>query len=367
MFVHRGKLDPALSAADYVDAEVFAQERERIFAQHWHLVGAQGVLAKPGGQVTCELEGRPVVVRNESGTLVAFRNVCPHRHSLIVREGESVAESLRCQYHGWQFRADGRLAQLPDGPSFRGFKARDACLESYAVESLGPLVFVRLSRSGPSLREAFGAVYDELARSFAGLGLAIRQQTLHDANWKIPVENAVESYHVPLIHPTSFKNYLAEELHEHELEPTYSRYRPIAPPSLRERAAFQAFAWMHERDRSQRYQHLHVFPNYLVTYSGIYVEIVEIVPLSAERCGRNGYGFLPSDVRRNPLARGLDLAHRLALKRAAESILREDSSVWPSVQRGSRHSLHRGVLGAREERVFHFQRYIAHKLGRSTR
>jgi choline monooxygenase len=364
MFLHRGKLEPALSAHDYVGADVYAHEQQALFAAHWHLVGAHAVLSTPGGQLALELGGVPVVVRNDQGTLVAFRNVCPHRHSLLVVPGEQVADTLRCQYHGWQFRADGSLLQLPDGPSFRGFKARETCLVRYRVERLGPLVFVNLADVGPSLRETFGPIHDELVQALDGMTVALRQSTEHAANWKIPVENAIESYHVPMVHPSSFQTYLAEEHHHHELEPTYSRYRPTAPPTARERLAFLGFHWMLRSDRARRYQHIHVLPNYLITYSGIYVEVDEIVPLAVDRCRREAYGFLPRDVRRNPVSVLLDQVHRRMLSRGADAILAEDSRVWPYVQAGSRHNVGAGALGAREERVYHFQRHVAERLGR---
>lgn len=352
-------LEPALGPSAYSSAEHFERERASVFAPAWHLVAAGGALGRPGGQVACEVMGEPVVVRNEGGRLTAFRNVCPHRHSLIVAPGESSAPTLRCQYHGWEFGSDGRLSRLPDGPSFRGFKARNACLEGYAVESLGPLVFVRLTAEGPSLREAFGAAYDTLRPCFEGAELFLQQRTEHDANWKVVVENAVESYHVPLVHPETFREYLAEEFHEHRLEETFSSYRPTAPPSSRERLAFAGFSLMGLGGRARRYQHVHVFPNLLVSLSGIYAELVAAVPLGPERTRREAYGFVPPVDGRNPVARALDLAHRHLTRRAADRLLVEDSGAWPGVQQGARHSRARGVLGAREERVFHFQRWVA--------
>jgi hypothetical protein len=121
------------------------------------------------------------------------------------------------------------------------------------------------------------------------------------------------------------------------------------------------------RDRARRYQHIHVLPNYLISYSGIYVEVGEIVPLAVDRCRREMYGFLPSDVRPNPVSIALDQVHRRMLRRGADAILAEDSRVWPHVQTGSRHSIGAGVLGAREERVHHFQRHVAERLGREQR
>ena len=115
-------------------------------------------------------------------------------------------------------------------------------------------------------------------------------------------------------------------------------------------------------DEARRYQHIHVMPNHLVSLSGIYAEFVTVVPLGPERCRREGWGFVPRGVRANPLARGLDVAHRALTRRGADALLREDGGVWPAVQAGIRHSRYRGVLSAREERVAHFQQWVARRI-----
>ena len=65
----------------------------------------------------------PIVVRRSEGRLRTFRNVCAHRHSLVVRPGRGRAATLRCQYHGWEYAGDGNVCRIPDGPSFRGFRS----------------------------------------------------------------------------------------------------------------------------------------------------------------------------------------------------------------------------------------------------
>ena len=44
-------------------------------------------------------------------------------------------------------------------------------------------------------------------------------------------------------------------------------------------------------------------------------------------------------------------------------IIGEDAVLWPPVQQGLEASDHRGVLSAREERVYAFQRYVYERMG----
>jgi len=45
-----------------------------------------------------------------------------------------------------------------------------------------------------------------------------------------------------------------------------------------------------------------------------------------------------------------------------KTILQEDMARWPPVQQGLEKSRHKGVLSAREERVYAFQDYVVKKL-----
>ena len=65
-------------------------------------------LARPGDFLTFDLLETPILLRNFDGELRAFLNVCPHRHSRLTDKPRGNAEKLRCQYHGWEFNADGR-------------------------------------------------------------------------------------------------------------------------------------------------------------------------------------------------------------------------------------------------------------------
>lgn len=49
--------------------------------------------------------------------------------------------------------------------------------------------------------------------------------------------------------------------------------------------------------------------------------------------------------------------------RMGRKIIGEDAVLWPPVQQGLEASDHRGVLSAREERVYAFQRFVCEKLG----
>jgi phenylpropionate dioxygenase-like ring-hydroxylating dioxygenase large terminal subunit len=372
MFLSTGASAFLLEPRDYSAADTFAAEQRAIFAASWNLVGAHADLARAGDQLATEVGGVPVLVRNDGGELRAFRNVCPHRHSLVAPPGRSFRPKLKCQYHGWEFAADGRLSHLPDGRSFRGWKATDACLDPVRCESRFGLVFVNpgAGADGASLAAEHGPIADELAHHFDGLELRWVQVTEHDVNWKIIVENAVESYHVPMVHPGTFVTYGREEAHRHLIEPTFTQFEDLDSSQNLPLSVSALDELLFRTRRSYGYAHTHLYPNHLITYAGFYREWVVVEPLGPRRSRRLGYGFLPRDLR---LPGPTQLVGRLALaeiarrtRRSADRILGEDSSVWTSIQRGTESSRFAGVLSAREERVAAFQRWVVTRLGRAT-
>lgn len=369
MFVHDGMLEPALHAVDYESVDSFRTERDTAFRSGWHCVATTFQLSDHGAFVATDVAGLPVLVRHEDGQgLHAFVNVCAHRHSLLESPGCGVRDSLRCRYHGWEYDLDGKLNKLPDGRSFRGLKVANIGLRTLPVATFGPFVYVSLDESGSSLADWLGPVQGELEPFYTrALRPAWVRVSEHDVNWKVIVENAVESYHVPVVHPETFRYYRAPELHDHRIEQTFTRYGDLEPwSSSGTGRAFERLAKLVlPSGDGRRFRHAHRFPNQLFYYGDLFCDLSIVVPLGPKRSRHVSYGFVPDALRFGrtfvPLMRML--AKTLELQ--GSKIFREDLSVWDGVQAGLAHAQTRGVLSAREERVWAFQRWVAEQTGRA--
>jgi phenylpropionate dioxygenase-like ring-hydroxylating dioxygenase large terminal subunit len=98
-------------------ADVFAAERERIFAVPWMAVDHALRLDEDGRYFRVEGGARSIVVtRDRDGGLHALRNVCIHAGYPVCDAEEGAAERLVCPYHGWEFALDGELLE----PAFAG-------------------------------------------------------------------------------------------------------------------------------------------------------------------------------------------------------------------------------------------------------
>lgn len=367
MFVHSNSLEHLLPPEAYYSEDWFAKEQEHIFRPQWTLFCMADEVKHDGDQFAGEVQGSPVVVINRNGTLHALRNVCAHRHSEIVRRGCSHGTALKCQIHGWEYDESGDLTKITDGRSFHGFKAQGLCLQSFRVERAGDLVFVSLAPQGSSLREYLGSFADEFEQYYTGIRRIDIFQVEVQVNWKIIVENAVESYHVPMVHPNTYQDYRAEDLHDHRLEPTYSRYGDLMPyrsERTLEALGFRFYTWLLiQNPNYQRFTHVLWYPNYLLYFGDIFRGFSVLEPLGPERTRLTYHSFAPLNIRGGFLGRSFQNLSLAYFLRIAKRILNEDVSFWPPVQRGIKHSPFRGILSCREERVYGIQRYVAEKMG----
>ncbi len=192
----------------YTDPSTLSAERETIFARTWQLVGREDQVVSAGAYFTAEVAGEPLlIVRGADGRLRALSNVCRHRAGPVAK-GEGTCGAFRCGYHGWSYALDGRLANTPDFDGVEGFDRAAVRLPEFRVDAWLGLVFVNLDLdpAAPSLAESLGDLPATLAaRGLEGMRLAARKDWTVLCNWKVYVDNYLEGYHIPIVHPGLMK------------------------------------------------------------------------------------------------------------------------------------------------------------------
>ena len=199
----------ALPAVAYRDPAWLAAEKERIWHGDWVFAATEDALGAPGDQLPVLVGDQPVLLlRNRSGELVALSNLCAHRGTMLVEERTN-AERIQCPYHAWTYDDAGRLIGVPFGP--REVLDRSSHrLPSYRVESWHGLVFVSLNHEVEPLAERFAAIEPHVvARGIDRLRHQSDWQTtdVWKCNWKVAITNAMESYHLFKVHPTTLEPY----------------------------------------------------------------------------------------------------------------------------------------------------------------
>jgi phenylpropionate dioxygenase-like ring-hydroxylating dioxygenase large terminal subunit len=358
MFTNQTHLRHILRPDQYHSEHQHRAELRHLFASAWHPLATTRDLAKPGDFLTFDLLETPVLIRNFDGELRAFLNVCPHRHSRLTDKAKGNTERLKCQYHGWEYNKDGKTGKIPDARAFRPWDRENACLRPFRLETCGEIVFINMSDEGVSLREWLGPLWAIWSASFGGdYRYTATWEHEFTCNWKVVLENSLESYHIPQIHPKTFKDYPEESNAWHELDPEYSTFRTIVPGGW-------VNWWMELFIRcigvpvTKTYWHHVRHPH--ITYSSMDVHrlIMCVFPTSPTTCRYRSILYTLRGHRRNPLAWGLARTLRPIVVSVAKKLYWEDATIYGAVQRGLEASPYTGVIGTREERVYVFQEYV---------
>jgi choline monooxygenase len=187
----------------YRGDDALADDRARVLRRSWQFLGHEAMLPQPGDYLAEVVAGAPVVaVRKPDGTLGAFHNVCRHRAGALVADGAgNCGEAFTCRYHGWKYALDGRLRNAVDFGSAPGFDPRQYGLFPIRVESWRGLVFVNLDLAAAPLAELIAPLAARWTQDQSALPLVERRTHRIACNWKTYVENYLEGYHLPMVHP----------------------------------------------------------------------------------------------------------------------------------------------------------------------
>ena len=338
-----------LPSAWYTDAAIFHQEKERIFARTWNLVGRAEQAAAPGDYFTTAIADEPIiVVHGADGELRAFANVCRHRAGPVAA-GEGNRKVFQCGYHGWTYALDGRLIGTPEFDGVECFDKAANCLPEFAVARCGALIFVNLDRQTAPLAETLEDLSVRLvAHDLAAMRFAARKEWVLDCNWKTYVDNYLEGYHIPVVHPAlsrelDYQNYRTETRRYYSTQHAPLRQTPGA--RLRHAA----------RGDDDKAQFIWVFPNLMLNIYPDNYSTNLIVPLGPERT-LTLFEWYFRDPERDEV--------QAKLRRTIEfsdEVQIEDIRICEAVQRGLRSRTYRtGRYSVkRENGVHHFHRLIA--------
>jgi glycine betaine catabolism A len=194
----------ALDARWYHAPDVFAAERERIFARDWICVGRTEQLERAGDFVLAEIAGESIIIlRGSDGGLRTFYNVCRHRGTrLCTQPAGHFAGSIQCPYHAWTYALDGTLLAARTMADVPDFARADYPLRETRIAVFEGFVFVSLAEQPEPFAQAFAPLIGRFARWHIGALRTARAIEYELAcNWKLVFQNYSECYHCPLVHP----------------------------------------------------------------------------------------------------------------------------------------------------------------------
>ena len=192
-----------LSVELYRGEDALRNDRAAVLRRTWQFVGHETQLPSAGDYLADVVGAAPVVVvRKADGELAAFHNVCRHRAGALVADGQgNCGETFTCRYHGWRYALDGRLRNAVDFGAAPGFDPREYGLFPIRVATWRGLVFVNLDLEAGSLAALIAPLDARWPVGQAAFPLVARRSHRIGCNWKAYVENYLEGYHLPMVHP----------------------------------------------------------------------------------------------------------------------------------------------------------------------
>ena len=332
----------ALSARFYTDPRMPALDAAAVFARSWQLVCHQSQLSGVGDHVVSAIAGLPLlVVRSDAQTIRAFHNVCRHRAGPIASCDGRGATALRCRYHGWTYGLDGVLRGAPEMGRTADFNPDTIRLPEVRVQLWQGLVFVATGEAPPF--DALVAGIDARLgpeRALAGFEFHHRASWEVACNWKVYVDNYLEGYHVPHIHPglnsvLDYRSYVTET------------------------AAWYSFQFSPLESAAELYGsgealYYFLYPNTMLNILPGRLQTNRVLPLGVDRCRVEFDFYYAVDASAAALARReKDIAF-------SDEVQQEDVTICQDVQRGlASGSYEAGRLNPlRENALHHFHELL---------
>jgi len=332
-----------IPSAWYTGAEFHELDRDAIFAATWQHVADEHQLGRPGDHVVTDVAGEPIiVVRGKDGALRAFYNVCRHRGGpLALKDGN--ADMLICKYHGWTYRLDGMLRGVPHFNAVELFDKRDYGLTPVPLAVWEGLVFVTLAERPKALETYVAGIRERIAPTrLDSLQFARRVDYEVHANWKVYVDNYLEGYHVPYVHPELFT------LYDYEGYVTEVRdwYSVQVGPLTGDRNVYTA--------GGGDALYYHVFPNLMLNVVPGRLQSNVVIPVASDRC-RVIFRYYYEDVQSAAARQRIE-----ADVAFSDKVQREDAEICARVQQGlGSRAYDKGRFSVRfEEGVYHFQNLV---------
>jgi len=337
----------ALPASYYVGPQALDRDVECVLGQSWQLVAHERQLSGAGDHVVATVGRTPVlVVRGDDGALRAFANVCRHRAGPLALEDGRGARALHCRYHGWTYDLEGRLRHAPEMGGATDFHKEDIRLRPFRTGSWQGLVFVSLAGDGPALEE----VYDGITGRIAPIDLSTMEFARRDTyeiacNWKVYVDNFLEGYHLPYVHPG-----LSRVLDYRAYDTELFRWHSLQHSPLRANDGLygdgEAFYYF-------------VYPNVMLNIMPGRLQVNRILPVGPDRCSVEfDYYYAADEAARSRIARDREFS---------EEIQQEDIAICEAVQRGLASGYYEPgrLCPRREGGVWHFHQLLREAYSRA--
>ena len=191
----------------YTCKDYYNTEKTKIFKSGWIPVGYTNELTN-NNIVSTNIGETPIILTQDNyGKISAFHNVCRHRGCKLVNN-DTRSSMISCPYHKWSYKLDGTLMGTPLFRQVKNkFNKSEFSLFPVNIEVNNNIIFGNLQDDNVpppsiSMKSAF-KLLDKYPLKKCNI-VKTKEYHVH-ANWKLLVDNFIEYYHLPAVHPELVK------------------------------------------------------------------------------------------------------------------------------------------------------------------
>ena len=357
----------------YTQAASFQLDRDCVLAPGWVCIGF-GSDVPDNWAVPVNFMGYPILLtRNAEGVLRVFHNVCSHRGMQLVSEPRKLGTGLiRCKYHSWTYDFDGNLKGTPsiggtDKDSHENFDPSTNGLKPIRSEVWMDNIFVNLSNEAEPFQDFIDPLMKRWgkwvsAETLAELspGVDAKMELVVNSNWKLAVENFLEAYHLPWVHPGLNSYSPLEKHYDIDLDENFSG-QGSSSYTTPGGANGSISSWPADEKNFAEYPA--VYPNTLLGLQSDHFFTMTILPISeTTSLERVQLLFLGEVASSEEYA-----SHRQSLLESWREVFSEDIFAVEGMQAGRQSPAYQGGVFSpvMDQHTLHFHQWVAKRLSAS--
>ena len=253
----------------YCDGNIFSLEKEAVFSSNWQYAGHIEEIKDRTNSFQIDIAGNPVIIfKNDENELTAFYNVCRHRGGPLNLLNSGKKTVLQCGYHGWTYKLDGQLRGMPRFNRVELFDKSEHCLTPVKTELWEGLVFVNLNNEAVPISNQISKIAEEIKPNNLEHKKHYKRVEYNiKCNWKIYVDNYLEGYHLPYVHPE-----LCDFLDYREYKTIVSEFYSLQYSPINNKKNFY-------KGEGGAYYYF-IYPNLMLNILPCRLQINQIIPIS---------------------------------------------------------------------------------------
>jgi phenylpropionate dioxygenase-like ring-hydroxylating dioxygenase large terminal subunit len=195
-----------LSSNYYSCEKIFNQERKNIFFKYWIFAG-----------FTFEFTKNKIIKKNILGIDLfftfdgkehrVFLNQCPHRFSELVADEQCDRNLITCPYHGWSFKLNGDVNNIPFNQELYNLNPNNIGLHSLKLSVVGKFIFINFAKRPIHITKQFSK---KIISEITSISIHIEEFhsviQLRSFNWKLIIDNLRDPLHPLFVHKKTLMN-----------------------------------------------------------------------------------------------------------------------------------------------------------------